>query len=105
MKKIISILLVVLLAFSFVSCKGECELCGQTASLKKMTIEGENQKLCEECYAKIGECEVCSETLPLRELKLAFGITYKVCQQCYDDYKNFVKSNEKSNELFPDFFK
>lgn len=56
MKKIIAILLVVLLAFAFVSCKGECELCGQTASLKKLTYEGESGKLCEDCYslAKMG---------------------------------------------------
>ena len=57
MKKIIAILLVVLLAFAFVSCgKGECELCGKTASLKKLTYEGESSKLCEDCYslAKMG---------------------------------------------------
>ena len=50
MKKIIAILLVVLLAFAFVSCKGECELCGQTASLKKLTYEGESGKYCKDCY-------------------------------------------------------
>ena len=52
MKKIIAILLVVLLAFAFVSCgKGECEFCGQTASLKKFTYQGESAKLCKDCYA------------------------------------------------------
>ena len=51
MKKIIAILLVVLLAFAFVSCgKGECELCGKTASLKKLTYEGESSKFCKDCY-------------------------------------------------------
>ena len=104
MKKIITVLLVVLLAFSFVSCKGECELCGQTASLKKMTIEGEDQKLCEECYAKIGECESCSKTLPLREYKGVFGIIYKVCQQCYDDLKDLTNPIKSNDLYFPDFF-
>ena len=52
MKKIIAILLVVLLAFAFVSCgKGECELCGKTASLKKFTYDGESAKFCKDCYA------------------------------------------------------
>jgi hypothetical protein len=51
MKKFIAILLVVLLAFAFVSCgKGECDLCGQTASLKKLTYDGESGKFCKDCY-------------------------------------------------------
>ena len=57
MKKIIAILLVVLLAFAFVSCgKGECEVCGKTASLKKFTYQGESAQLCKDCYdlAKLG---------------------------------------------------
>lgn len=52
MKKIIAILLVVLLAFAFVSCgKGECEVCGKTASLKKFTYQGQSSELCKDCYA------------------------------------------------------
>ena len=51
MKKIIAILLVVLLAFAFVSCGiGECEFCETTASLKKITYQGKSLKLCEDCY-------------------------------------------------------
>ena len=51
MKKIIAILLVVLLAFAFVSCGiGECDFCGETASLKKFTYQVESSKLCEDCY-------------------------------------------------------
>lgn len=53
MKKLFALLLIVLLTFSFFACgsKGECEACGETASLKKLTVMGESAMLCGDCYS------------------------------------------------------
>ncbi|MBO5236032.1 MAG: DUF4428 domain-containing protein [Spirochaetaceae bacterium] len=58
MKKFFAILLIVLLAFTFFACaKGECDLCGDEASLKSY----EDGKVCKDCYDGLKELEALFE--------------------------------------------
>ena len=58
-KRIIALVLAVVLMLSLgcllTACgkKGECEVCGETKTLKKITIEGESGWVCNDCYKLI----------------------------------------------------
>ena len=48
---VLAMALMLTMAFAFTACsKGECEMCGQTASLKTFKAGGESAKLCGTCH-------------------------------------------------------
>jgi len=52
MKRVVAIILAVVLAFSMVTlvaCAGSCEACGETSGVRKVSVEGDREALCNEC--------------------------------------------------------